>query len=78
VDRLDDGLRVRELLEGLFAGQRLAVLATQGEGQPYGSLVAFSAAPDLRRLVFATARSTRKYVNLRADPRALASRAGAG
>lgn len=59
----------RSLLRGLFAGQRLAVLATQDQGQPHTSLVAFAASEDLRHLVFATPRSTRKYAHLSRDPR---------
>jgi len=58
--------RLRELLDG----QALAVLATRGPEYPYQSLVAFAATADLRRLVFATTRSTRKYANLQADARA--------
>jgi nitroimidazol reductase NimA-like FMN-containing flavoprotein (pyridoxamine 5'-phosphate oxidase superfamily) len=53
----------------LFASQRLAVLATQERGQPYSNLMAFAATPDLKHLVFATTRATRKYANLLADPR---------
>lgn len=60
---------VKEDLKGLFASQRLAVLATQNEGQPYTSLVAFTASEDLKELSFATTRSTRKYANLTADSR---------
>ncbi len=60
---------LRATLEGLFASQRLAVLATQGGGQPHTSLVAFVATDDLRHLVFATERDTRKFANLVADPR---------
>ncbi len=55
---------LRRLLQELFAAQRLAVLATQGGGQPYASLVAFAASEDLKHLLFATARTTRKYANL--------------
>jgi nitroimidazol reductase NimA-like FMN-containing flavoprotein (pyridoxamine 5'-phosphate oxidase superfamily) len=51
---------IRELLES----QRLAVLSTQGQFQPYSNLVAFAATPDLRYLIFATTRATRKYANL--------------
>ncbi|MFP4307837.1 MAG: pyridoxamine 5'-phosphate oxidase family protein [Desulfococcaceae bacterium] len=51
-------------LRALFAGQRLAVLATDDGDSPYTSLVAFFAADDLGRLLFATARSTRKYTNI--------------
>ena len=56
---------VRELL----ASQGLAVLATQGGGQPHASLVAFAAMDDLSCLVFATERDTRKFAYLAADPR---------
>jgi nitroimidazol reductase NimA-like FMN-containing flavoprotein (pyridoxamine 5'-phosphate oxidase superfamily) len=66
---LNDPNSVRDLLKNLFASQRFAVLATQGGGQPYGSLVAFAADDDLGQLFFATARGTRKYRNLAADSR---------
>jgi len=57
------------LLRDIFATEKVAVLATSAEGQPYGSLVAFAATGDLEQLLFATDRSTRKYVNLLNDPR---------
>ena len=60
---LDD---ISEILES----QRFAVLSTHAEGQPYASLVAFSATGDLRRILFCTPRSTRKYANLSCDGRA--------
>ena len=52
-----------------FQEQRLAVLSTHDRGQPYASLVAFSASEDLTRLRFATNRATRKYANLQRDGR---------
>jgi hypothetical protein len=61
---------LRKRLTDLFNSQRLAVLSTQCEGQPYSSLVAFAATFDLRGLAFATSRFTRKFENLAADPRA--------
>lgn len=61
--------RLTDALRELLVSQRLAVLATQGDGQPYGSLVAFAATSDLKYLLFCTRRSTRKYRNLREDPR---------
>lgn len=61
--------KLRHLLRELFASQRLCVLATQGGGQPYGSLVAFAQAEDINSLVFATRREGRKYSNVVADPR---------
>ena len=56
-------------LKRLLASQPLAVLATQGQGQPYVTLVAFASSGDLKSLYFATTRSTRKYANLAADSR---------
>ena len=56
-------------LKKLLQSQPLAVLATQGQGQPYASLVAFVPSDDLKSLYFATTRSTRKYANLAADSR---------
>jgi uncharacterized protein YhbP (UPF0306 family) len=62
--------RVTQLLSDLFASQRLAVIATQDSGQPYGNLVAFAESDDLKQLLFVTNRHTRKYTNLKADRRA--------
>ena len=56
-------------LKSLFDSQNLGVLATQKHGQPYTNLVAFSPSKALKYLFFATARATRKYANLTADPR---------
>ena len=61
--------RRRERLRALLESQRLAVLATHREGQPYGSLVSFVATEDMKQVLFATTRSTRKYENLTADAR---------
>jgi heme iron utilization protein len=60
---------LRGVLHNLVETQRSAALATQEGGQPYLSLMAFAATPDLRRLVMATDRHTRKYANLVAEPR---------
>lgn len=59
----------REILLELCDSQKLAVLGTHEAGQPYGSLVAFAVPPDLKSLVFATHRTTRKFANLQSDPR---------
>jgi nitroimidazol reductase NimA-like FMN-containing flavoprotein (pyridoxamine 5'-phosphate oxidase superfamily) len=61
--------QLRKTLKDLFASQRLGVLATYGRGQPYSSLVAFVATEDLKHLVFATTRATRKYANLSTESR---------
>ena len=49
--------RVRRLAET----QQYAVLCLQGEGQPYGALVAFAFSSDLAHAVFATPMATRKH-----------------
>jgi len=61
---------VKKDLKGLFESQPLAVLATQSDGQPYTSLVAFASSRDFKEIYFATSRNTRKYANLMADPMA--------
>lgn len=60
---------LNKALRELLRTQQLAVLATQGGGQPYGSLVAFVATDDLKHLLFATTRATRKYANLLTESR---------
>jgi nitroimidazol reductase NimA-like FMN-containing flavoprotein (pyridoxamine 5'-phosphate oxidase superfamily) len=61
--------QIREILLELFSSQKLGVLGTHQAGQPYGNLVAFAATPDLKNLLFATTRATRKFANIQADPR---------
>jgi len=61
--------QLKRLLTSLFSSQPLAVLATQGHGQPYGNLVAFAATENLKSLLFATARGTRKFANITLEPR---------
>ena len=55
----------RGILNPLLMSQHLAVLATYYDGQPYSNLVAFAATDNLKDLLFATSRKTRKYDNLR-------------
>ncbi len=62
--------QLRQLIRTLLDTQIQAELATQHRQQPYTSLMAFAVTPDLRRIVFATYRATRKYANLLANPRA--------
>jgi uncharacterized protein YhbP (UPF0306 family) len=49
--------RIRRLVQE----ERFAVLCTQGQGQPYGSVVAFALSDDLSVAVFSTPMTTRKY-----------------
>ena len=60
---------IAEEINNLLERQPLAVLATQYNGQPYTSLMAFAFTEDLRFLVFATATSTRKYLNIKGESR---------
>ncbi|MFH1998216.1 MAG: pyridoxamine 5'-phosphate oxidase family protein [Planctomycetota bacterium] len=60
---------LKSRLRKLFEEQRLAVLSTHSQGQPYSSLVAFSDSGDLKCLHFATNRATRKFANLSNDAR---------
>ena len=53
----------------LLKSQPLAVLATQGDGQPYTSLMAYAYTEDLRFLVVATTMSTRKHRNIAGESR---------
>ncbi len=56
-------LMIRHLLDS----QRLAVVATSMDVSPYASLVGFLHSEDLRSIVFATLRDTRKFRNLVSD-----------
>jgi hypothetical protein len=66
---MQDTPEMLAVIRNLLESQRLAVLATQNHGQPYSNLIAIAATGDLRHLLFATTRATRKYANLMADSR---------
>jgi general stress protein 26 len=54
----------------LILSQKLAVLATQSpEGSSYSSLIAFAATDDLQKIVLATPRATRKFANIKHNPK---------
>jgi nitroimidazol reductase NimA-like FMN-containing flavoprotein (pyridoxamine 5'-phosphate oxidase superfamily) len=55
---------IKTHIEDIFRANKLAVLATEGNGQPHASLVAITPLDDFVHLLFATYRSTRKYNNL--------------
>jgi general stress protein 26 len=59
----------REIAE-LLLTQKLAVLSSQTpEGSPYSSLIAFAATDDLQKIVLATPRATRKFANIKHNPK---------
>lgn len=52
---------IRDHIRALLEGQPFAVLCTQGQGQPYGSVIAYALSEDLRAVAFGTPVATRKY-----------------
>ena len=62
-------LGLSEQIRKLCVSQRLAVLSTRSGEQPYSNLVCFAASDDLRHILFATTRVTRKYANLMRESR---------
>ena len=55
---------IKKYIGDIFQTNNLAVLATEGDGQPHASLIAVTPTDDFVHLIFATYRSTRKYNNL--------------
>ena len=67
---VDHSEAIEKHIQELLVKQKLAVLSTHtSEGHPYASLVAFVASEDMRRILFATPNTTRKYANLISDPK---------
>lgn len=60
---------IQETIRRVLFRNQFAVLATQRNGQPHASLIAFTPWEDLRFLVFATYRDTLKYASIREDQR---------
>ena len=59
-----DEMQLRKQLKDLFNSQRFGVLGTLEQTHPYLNLVAFAQMDDMRSILFATTRTTRKYSNL--------------
>lgn len=55
---------VARALRAMDAGESFAVLATNEGGRPYTSLVSFALTPDLKKVIFATPKNTRKFKNI--------------
>ncbi|AHM57744.1 pyridoxamine 5'-phosphate oxidase (plasmid) [Peptoclostridium acidaminophilum DSM 3953] len=58
---------VEEAIRNLCDEQSFAVLATQGQGQPYATLISFATSPDMKYAIFATPIQTRKYSLIQGD-----------
>ena len=52
---------LEKVIRNLLKRQPFCVLCTQGEEQPYGSLIAFGFSEDLKHLYFTTPKATRKF-----------------
>ncbi|MEW6054005.1 MAG: pyridoxamine 5'-phosphate oxidase family protein [Nitrospirota bacterium] len=64
-DRISRGsANIPERLKRIDKTQPHAVLATDADGQPYASLIAYALTPDVKGILFATPKSTRKYRNI--------------
>ena len=61
--------KIQDTIRRVLERNRLAVLATQRDGQPHASIIAFTPLEGLRFLVFATYRDTLKYKSIREDRR---------
>lgn len=61
---MTSGPMLEKKLRALFGSQKLGVLATGQKKMPHTSLVAFACSDDMRHIVFATPKATRKYANL--------------
>lgn len=55
---------IKSNLEEAFKTNRFGVLATEGDGKPHASFIAFTPIDDFEILIFATYRKTSKYNNL--------------
>jgi len=62
-------IMVKRAIEDILLSQRLAVLSTARNGQPYTNLMAYVHTPDLQKIAVATSTATRKYVNLANESR---------
>ena len=64
-----DQAKVFERIKSLLSSQHFGVLATRGTEYPYCTLVGYAASPGCEEIVFATIRETRKYQNLKKNPK---------
>ncbi|MBP1747645.1 MAG: pyridoxamine 5-phosphate oxidase [Deltaproteobacteria bacterium] len=55
---------VAKRLRALGSKEPFAVLATNEDGKPYTSLISFAITPDLKKVIFATPKNTRKFKNI--------------
>jgi nitroimidazol reductase NimA-like FMN-containing flavoprotein (pyridoxamine 5'-phosphate oxidase superfamily) len=68
-DLMADPGDIEDTIRRVLDRNRLAVLATQRDGQPHTSLMAYTPLEGLRFLAFATYRDTLKYASIQQDRR---------
>jgi len=67
---MTDKRQLQAEIAELLQSQKLAVLSSQTpENSPYSSLIAFAATDDLQKILLATPRATRKFANIRHNPK---------
>jgi nitroimidazol reductase NimA-like FMN-containing flavoprotein (pyridoxamine 5'-phosphate oxidase superfamily) len=66
---MDLNPEIRKRIDKVLDSQRIAVLGTSKDGEPYSCLVGFALTEDLKELVFATMRERLKYRQMEANPR---------
>ncbi|MFW9974873.1 MAG: pyridoxamine 5'-phosphate oxidase family protein [Candidatus Thorarchaeota archaeon] len=66
---MDINPEVKKRISKVLDSQRIAVLGTSNNNEPYSCLVGFAISDDFRELVFATMRQRLKYKNMVANPR---------
>ena len=60
--------KIKKIIK-LVSEQSFFILCMQGDGQPYGSLIAYAFKNDLKNFFFATSKNTRKYALLSKCPK---------
>jgi len=62
--KMNNPISISEYIKNVLQTCKLAVLATEGNGQPHASLIAITPISAFRQMIFATYRNTRKFENL--------------
>lgn len=61
IEKHQEEIELKKVLQEMINTEQFAVLCTQGDNQPYGSVISYAISDDLKYLVFATSINTRKY-----------------
>ncbi len=62
-------LSAKEYIKSVILNETFAILSSEGKGKPHASLVASTAYNELKSLLFATYKNTRKYENILQNPK---------